>query len=148
MLFSCLALLNSPLLVFSGQNPSQDQRQDSDQKHETTTHGHSSDVVRLVAVRIKHRAHQGSELTEEVQHRHSRPSLRVRVLIVDGPGQYEGDGGEEARRSGIDACVSPPRARSERSRKSDGQVTRPAEDRVEDDVVASVPRAIRKECGE
>ncbi len=87
-------------------------------------------------------------MPEKIEHRHPRPSLRVGVLIVDRPGQDEGDGGEEACRGGIYACISPGRARSEPACNGDEQVSGTAKDGVEDNVVASVFGAIRQESGE
>ena len=69
-------------------------------------------------------------------------------MVVDRPGKDEGNGGEETCGRGVYPYVSPSRVGSERASKSDKKVSRAAEESVEDNIEASVSRAIREKGGD
>lgn len=84
--------------------------EDGDRDHEGGADRHAFDVIRFIAVGIQLHADQGSELSDDVEHGDARSLFGVRVLVVDGPGDDDGDGGEEAHGGGEDARVAPGRA--------------------------------------
>lgn len=133
-----LLVLRPPLILSDEKSP-QPPRQQRRQEHEQTAHGHTLHIVRLIAVRIESRTHQGSELPQEIQHHDASPSLRVGVLVVDRPGEDEGDGGEEARGRGVDTDVSPSRVGFEDSSDRDQEVAETAEEGMENYIKASIP---------
>ncbi len=87
-------------------------------------------------------------MPKHVQHGDAGPALRVRILVVDGPGDDDSDGAEEAGCSGVDAEIAPERSGAQVSRHSDEQIPRGAEQSVEDDKVAAVLGAVGEEGSE
>ena len=69
-------------------------------------------------------------------------------MVVERPGQDEGDGGEEARGGGVDARVPPFRVGAEQAADGDGEVAATAEEGVEDYVVAAVLGAVGEDGGD
>ena len=69
-------------------------------------------------------------------------------MVVEGPGQDECDGREEARRGGVDARVAPRRGGAEQATDGDGEVAAAAEEGVEYHVGAAVAGAVGEEGGE
>ena len=69
-------------------------------------------------------------------------------MVVERPGQDEGDGGEEARGGGVDARVAPRRGGAEQAADGDGEVAAAAEEGVEYYVGAAVAGAVGEEGGE
>lgn len=45
-------------------------------------------------------------MSDEIQNGQTGGALGVRILVVDGPGDDDGDGGKEAYRGRIDSCVA------------------------------------------
>lgn len=90
------------------------------------------------------RSDKRAQLPNDIEHRHSRALLRIRVLVVDGPGDDDGDGGEEAAGRGIDPGVAPPDACPFAAGAGDGHggVAESCEERVEANEEASVAEAV------
>lgn len=90
------------------------------------------------------RTNKRAQLPNDIEHRDPRALLRIRVLVVDGPGDDDGDGREEAARRGIDPGVAPPDAGFLAAGAGDGHggVAEGCEEGVEGDEEAAVAEAV------
>lgn len=90
------------------------------------------------------RSNQRAQLPNNIKHRHPRALLRIRVLVIDGPGDDDGDGREEAAGGGIDTGVAPPHACAFAAGAGDGHggVAEGRKEGVEADEEAAVAEAV------
>ncbi len=89
---------------------------------------------------------KGAQLPDDIEHRDPCAFLRIRVLVVDGPGDDDGDGGEEAAGRGINPGIAPPDAGALATGAGDGHggVAESCKEGVEGDEEAAVAETVRE----